>query len=188
MTTPDLRSVHLETERLILRTFQKEDLNDFYRYASVDGVGQMAGWLPHKSPEESAEILAKFIRQASDFALVQKTDGRVIGSIGLKEFPGQAAEYRNLAGYELGFALAKDCWGRGLMPEALREVIRYCFENLGCDVLFASHFLRNHQSRRVQEKCGFSDLKMISYVTQYGTVEPACLKKLLREDWITDQR
>lgn len=34
----------IETERLILRPFKQSDLDDFYEYASVEGVGEMAGW------------------------------------------------------------------------------------------------------------------------------------------------
>ena len=40
----DLKNVCLETERLIRREWQETDLADFFEYASVDGVGQMAGW------------------------------------------------------------------------------------------------------------------------------------------------
>ena len=37
--------IKLETERLVLRAFKDSDLNDFYEYASEDGVGEMAGWI-----------------------------------------------------------------------------------------------------------------------------------------------
>ena len=49
----DITNVVIKTDRLTLRPWKEEDLNDFYEYASVDGVGQMAGWLPHKNREES---------------------------------------------------------------------------------------------------------------------------------------
>ena len=49
----DISGVILHTERLILRPWQQEDLDDFYAYASVDGVGQMAGWKSHENKEES---------------------------------------------------------------------------------------------------------------------------------------
>lgn len=52
----DLRNVVLETERLIIRAWRETDLDDFYEYAKVDGVGQMAGWNPHKSIQESKTI------------------------------------------------------------------------------------------------------------------------------------
>ena len=45
----DISNVILKTERLLIRPWRQSDLDDFYSYASVDGVGQMAGWKPHKS-------------------------------------------------------------------------------------------------------------------------------------------
>ena len=53
----DISNVTLRTERLLLRPWRESDLDDFFEYASVDGVGQMAGWLPHKSKEESLHIM-----------------------------------------------------------------------------------------------------------------------------------
>ena len=58
MNTPiDISNVVLKTERLTLRPWRQSDLEDFFEYASVDGVGQMAGWIPHASLEESQMIL-----------------------------------------------------------------------------------------------------------------------------------
>lgn len=45
--------VVLETERLVLRPWKQSDLKDFFEYASVQGVGEMADWNHHKSIEES---------------------------------------------------------------------------------------------------------------------------------------
>ena len=42
----DISNVILRTERMTLRPWRETDLDDFYEYASVDGVGQMAGWKP----------------------------------------------------------------------------------------------------------------------------------------------
>ena len=47
--------IKLETERLVLRAFKDSDLNDFYEYASEDGVGEMAGWKHHERMEETKE-------------------------------------------------------------------------------------------------------------------------------------
>lgn len=76
----DVSAVVLETERLTLRAFRPEDLEDLYEYASVDGVGQMAGWQPHRNKEESSRILKSFIDGRHTFAIVH--DGKVIGSVG----------------------------------------------------------------------------------------------------------
>ena len=77
----NITGVLLETERLILRPWQQSDLQDFYDYASVDGVGQMAGWLPHQSLKKSQQILDSFIAGKKTFALVEKMSNKVIGSL-----------------------------------------------------------------------------------------------------------
>ena len=71
--------------------------------------------------------------------------------------------------------LAKDRWGQGLMPEAVRAVIAECFGSQNYDFLTCGHFLRNHRSRRVIEKCGFSYWKDIPFRTRMGTEEPVRL-------------
>jgi len=57
----DVTGIRIETDRMILRPWKETDVEDFYEYAHVDGVGQMAGWMPHKSIEESKMILGFFI-------------------------------------------------------------------------------------------------------------------------------
>ena len=58
------------------------------------------------------------------------------------------------------------------MPEAVKEVIRYCFDTLHWDWVTCAHFISNRQSRRVIEKCGFTYLGDILFETRIGTVEP----------------
>ena len=135
----DIRGVELRTARLLLRPWRPDDLEDFYTYARVDGVGQMAGWLPHKDREETQKILDLFISQHKTFAL--EWQGRVVGSLGIE--PYDEENYPELAPYqgrELGYVLAKPCWGQGLMPEAVKEVIRYLCEMKKLDFLIAAHF------------------------------------------------
>ena len=74
----DLKDVILETDRLILREWKECDLNDFFEYASVDGVGQMAGWAPHENIEKSKLILDLFISEKKTLALELKENGKVI--------------------------------------------------------------------------------------------------------------
>lgn len=154
----DLSGVVLETERLILRPWKRTDLYDLYEYARVDGVGQMAGWEPHRDLAESARILSYFIDSRQVFALEHR--GKVIGSLGVdryseKNFP----ELSEVRGREIGYVLSKEYWGLGLMPEAVQAVIRYLFETEKLDFLICGYFERNHRSRRVVEKCGFQYVK-----------------------------
>lgn len=65
--TVDISNVVLKTDRLVLREWKESDLEDFFEYCSVDGVGQMAGWSPHENIEKSKEILDLFIKEKKDF-------------------------------------------------------------------------------------------------------------------------
>lgn len=182
----DISNVYLSTPRLILRPWRQDDLNDFYEYARVDGVGQMAGWLPHENREASQAILNSFIEGKKTFALEYR--GKVVGSLGIEEYDeALLPEFDKLACRELGFVLAKDFWGMGLMPEAVREVIRWLFEVEKLDAIFCGHFLRNAQSARVQQKCGFRFCKRGEYRTYYGAVEDNIMNVLRREDWLAQQ-
>ena len=178
----DISGVTLHTERLILRPWRLTDLEDFYAYASVDGVGQMAGWKPHASREESRMILDRFIGEKKTFALEYR--GKVIGSLGIEKYnTGRFPEFADQKGREIGYVLSKEYWGQGLMPEAVKEVIRYLFEEVGLDVIFCGHFLWNRQSQRVQEKCGFRHYAFDTYRTRMDTTEEEEINILTRSCW-----
>ena len=166
----DITGITLQTERLILRPWKETDLNDFYEYAKADGVGQMAGWVPHKNIEESKVILSHFISGRHVFAL--EYNGKAIGSVGVENYNEQHyPELDHLQGREIGYVLSKDYWGQGLMPEAVKAVIKWLFETVGLDFIVIGHFDWNSQSRRVIEKCGFRYVKTVKYGTRYDTVE-----------------
>ena len=170
----DITGIVLTTKRLTLRPWRESDLADFYEYASVDGVGQMAGWVPHRNMEESREILSHFINGKHVFALEHQ--GKVIGSLGVEKYREENyPELDTLQGREIGYVLSKAYWGQGLMPEAVKAVSDYCFSVLDFDYLTCVHFHRNCQSQRVIEKCGFSYLKDIDFETRMGTTEPTRL-------------
>ncbi len=166
----DVTDILIETERLILRPWQEKDLQDLYEYASVPGVGEMAGWNHHRSEEESRRILQSFITGKKTLALELKENGKVIGSLGIERIGNDPHPVEKL-GREIGYVLSKNYWGRGLMPEAVMAVCSYCFSVLGYDYLTCGHFIRNGQSRRVVEKCGFRFYGGSEYHTHYDTVE-----------------
>ena len=165
----DLTGVELETDRLIIRAWKESDLEDFYEYAKVDGVGQMAGWNPHTSIQESKKILDMFIKGKKTFALELKDNHKVIGSLGLEELSLSISdEYENLVGREIGYVLSKDYWGKGLMPEAVNCVIKFCFEKENYDYLMCSHSVVNSRSKRVIEKSGFRFIKESTRIALNG--------------------
>ena len=165
----DITGVRLETQRLILRPWRMEDLKDFHEYASIDELGQMAGWTPHRSLEESEFILNLFIQGKKTFAIELKENGKVIGSLGIEEPDPDPEE--NLMGRELGFVLHKAYWGNELAPEAVTVIKSWCFDTLGYNFLTCSHFDWNSRSQRVIEKTGFHFFSTSPFTTQYGKVE-----------------
>ena len=142
--------VLLETERLILRPFRESDADDVFAYASDPDVGPMAGWRPHESPQKSLEIVRGFISSGEVWAVESKETHKVIGTVGLH--PEQREGYS--FDYQLGYVLAKSCWGQGLMTEAAGRIVSYAFET-GAKTLFVAHFDGNERSKRVIEKLGF---------------------------------
>ena len=177
----DLTGVVLESKRLILRGWQLSDLDDFYNYASVPGVGEMAGWHHHENKEESLKILKHFIDGKHVFAIILNQTGKAIGSIGVEpyEMEDELSEFFEYRGREIGYVLGKDYWGQGLMPEAVQRLIDYLFQDQDLDFLLCGHFQKNHQSRRVQEKCGFVPYRKLVFDTRMGTKEPGTLRLLI---------
>ena len=171
----DVTDIKIETPRLVLRPWEKSDLQDMFEYASVPGVGEMAGWSHHKSIEESEGILNMFIEEKKTLAIVHRESGKVIGSLGI-ELLGELEELPpSFKGREIGYVLSKSYWGQGLMPEAVQAVMDYCFTELKYEFLTCAHFVHNKRSRRVIEKCGFQFLKDVKNETRYGTVEDSRL-------------
>lgn len=137
----------LETKRLLLKMWEESDAEDMYDYAKGDKVGPMAGWKPHDSIEETKAIIRMFREEDRTWAIILKEENRAIGSIGLH---GNWKDTR-----ELGYVLSEKYWGRGIVPEASREVLRFAFEELGMEKMVVGHFPFNAQSKRVIEKLGF---------------------------------
>lgn len=144
--------VTLETERLILRPWEESDAEELFLYASDPDVGPAAGWMPHKDIEDSRMIIKNILSAPGTFAMVLKSTGKPIGSIGY--FPTNA-EGASVCDPEIGYWIGKPFWGQGLTPEAVRALIDYCFEKEGASRIFCGYFDGNEKSKRCQEKCGF---------------------------------
>ncbi len=171
----------LETRRLLLRPFTEEDAPALFAYASHPEVGPPAGWNPHRSVEESLKVIRTIFQPSDSLAVVRKADGRLIGSAGFvdKHEPGLG-----LPSEEIGYSLARDCWGQGLIPEAVEEIIRHAFANLGYAALWAAYYDGNHKSRRVMEKCGMTyRFSRTEEVPQMGEERLAHYYAITRKEW-----
>lgn len=142
----------LQTERLILRSFEFSDAEALYRYAKSDLVGPSAGWKPHKSVNDSLRTIRMFRSEFAVWAIVFKENNEIIGNIGLSR-NNRIKDYRY--DLELGSAISENYWGKGIVLEACRAIISFAFDALNCTTLCASHFSNNAQSQRVLQKLGF---------------------------------
>jgi len=156
----NIKHIKIKTDRLLLRTWNKRDLKDFFEYASEPGVGELAGWPAHTNKRQTKRILNAFIEYRDVFAIYHVADKKVIGSIGLHDaWQNNHQEYKHLRNKNIGYVLAKPYWGSGIMVEAVNAVIDYGFLNLGVDSFGIEHFNHNTQSQRVIEKLGFTFVK-----------------------------
>ena len=144
----------LETKRLILRRWEESDAESLYEYAKDPDVGPIAGWPPHKSVAESLDVIRNVFNGAEAYAICLKSDGKAIGAIELK-LNGHTDLTERDDECELGYWLGKSFWGQGIMPEAVREILRHAFEDLRMQKVWCAYYDGNTKSKRVQEKCGF---------------------------------
>lgn len=166
----------IETKRCQLRLFKETDLNDFYTYAKVEGVGERAGWFHHRSIDETKAVLAHFIEQKDVFAIVLKEQNKVIGSIGLHD------REKNPKVLELGYVLSKDYWGQGLMTEAVQGILDYAFTVLDLEAITCGHFIENKASQRIIEKVGFMFIESGKYYSKNMNQEFDHKKYLLSKE------
>ena len=175
----------LETLRLWLRPWEEGDAESLYKYAKDPAVGPIAGWPPHTSVENSRGIIRTILSAPETYAVVLKQTGEPVGSIGLMF--GDTVHSADIAEgeAEIGYWIGVPFWGRGLIPEAVRRLLRHGFEDLGLRAVWCGYYDGNAQSRRVQEKCGFR----YSH-TEYGKPSPLGdvrtehFTRLTRADWL----
>lgn len=145
--------MRIETERLALRPWREDDAEVLYGYAKDPRVGPVAGWRAHTSVENSREIIKTVLSVKGTYALTLKGGDEPIGSIGI--FPVTHLSIPEYEGeLEIGYWIAVPFWGRGLIPEAVREVLRRAFDE-GNGRIWCGHYEGNDRSRRVIVKCGF---------------------------------
>lgn len=144
----------LETQRLILRRFTENDVEDmFHNWASDREVTKFLSWEPHDNIQVTKDILCPRIRsyEKEDFyywAIMIKEERKVIGGIGA--FNICNTHHR----CEMGFCIGRNYWNKGIMTEALQTTIRYLFIEIGFNRIQATHHINNSASGKVMMKSG----------------------------------
>lgn len=178
----DVSDVVLEGDRIRLRPFKKDDLEDFYLYAKTPGLGESAGWFHHESIEDSKKILDKFIRDKNILAI--EKDGQVIGSIGIHPYDEDFFEdLHDKRAVEIGFVLSQDYHRQHLMTESLELVLDYLFNDIGLDAVVGGHFRGNFKSKNIHKKFNYKYFSSHLVKTNMGTMEVTHEYILSREDY-----
>lgn len=161
---------NLETPRLILRDIRVEDVQEYYE--RLWGDGDVCRYLlhnPHQDIGESYEQIQEILRQyeAGKFyrwGITEKDDDSLIGIIGLVRIDEETSQC------SFAYLLACDYWNRGYGTEALREVIRFAFEELELKRIVADHMAENPASGAVMRKAGMTHIG-----TEKGKYEKQCV-------------
>ncbi|MDC7223207.1 MAG: GNAT family N-acetyltransferase [Spirochaetales bacterium] len=156
----------METDRLRLIKLAPEHVDHMYAYASREDTVRFMSWKRHESKEQTARFieLSGELYEGEmlyDWAIWHREDRRMIGTIGLHGLD------REINGAEMGYIIARPYWGQGLVPEAGRRILRFCFDDLKLSVMKAYCDRENRGSERVMEKLGMT----------YGGIEPYQLRK-----------
>lgn len=145
----------IEAERLILRAWCDDDAKSLFKYASDSDVGPIAGWPPHKSVENSLEVIRTVFSAPETYAVVLKETEEPIGCCGIMFANSLHATDMKQHEAEIGYWIGQPFWGQGLIPEAVKILLSRCFNELNLDSVWCGYYEGNIKSKRVCEKCGF---------------------------------
>jgi [ribosomal protein S5]-alanine N-acetyltransferase len=173
----------LEIERLLLRPFSLDDVSVVARLAGDRSIADTTISVPHPLSETQARdwLLARMARARSggevSFAITRKA-GPLVGAIALRDIEREHEKA------ELGFWIGVEYGGTGYATEAARAVIRFGFESLHLNRIYAHHMVRNPASGRVLGKAGMRPEGLLRQaVRKWGVFEDVVLCAILRSDW-----
>ena len=147
-------TIRLETDRLLLRPFTPEDAQQMYdNWASDPEATRFLTWKPHASVDATRNWLTYRATQYEKpdyygWAITLKDSGEVIGDISI------VRSDEDLRMAELGWVLARKCWGQGYAPEAARAMIDHLIDTVGYHRIQAWHDVQNPKSGRAMIKSG----------------------------------
>lgn len=178
----------IETERLILRRFTRDDADMAYKNWMGDPeVTEFLHWEHHPDVSVTREVISGFQNSYDDpafynWAIVIKDSGEVIGFIGCAWMDERIHMIHTF------YCIGKAWWGGGIVTEAYTAVVRYFFEEVGANRIEAYHDPRNPASGKVMQKCGLTcegTLRGADYNNK--GIADAVVYGILREDYYRDK-
>ena len=175
----------LETERLLLRKMEMKDAPDMFEYSKDPLVAKHVLWDAQTSVNDAKGYIRYMVRkyrsgEPSSWYIVEKSTGKVVGTIGYMWYQ------KDNSAVEVGYSLARRCWNRGYMTEALKAVLDYTFLDLHINRVEAQHEIDNGASGAVMRKCGMQkEGTLRSRLYNKGKYVDVDLYAILRKDYIS---
>jgi ribosomal-protein-alanine N-acetyltransferase len=143
----------LNTERLLLRRMRIEDAEEmFNNWANDPEVTRYLPWCAHENVEVTKQIINMWLegyeKGSYEWGIVVKETNELIGTIGVVNID------ENILMCEVGYCIGTGYWGKGYVTEALKEVIRFLFNEVGANRIEAKHQSENINSGKVMLKSG----------------------------------
>ena len=149
-----LGTVRIETSRLILRKFDKTDIELAFRnWTSDDKVTRFLRWPTHADMSITETVFNDWISQYANadfyqWAIVPKDIGEPIGTISVVSSDEKTEKIH------IGYCIGSKWWNLGYTSEAFQAVISFFFEQVGAKRIESQHDPENAGSGKVMEKCG----------------------------------
>jgi [ribosomal protein S5]-alanine N-acetyltransferase len=170
---------HIETRRLVLRSYTETDIPDLARLAGAREVAATTLRIAHPYTEQHARDFMAMAQEENKawFAVALRATGQLCGGVGLR------IEAEHLRA-ELGYWIGLPYWGNGYASEAAQAALWYAFENLGLHRVTATYFKGNTASEKILLKIGMQrEGCMREHVRKWGEFIDAEVYGVLRADW-----
>lgn len=177
------RRPQIETNRLVLRPFLESDAEVQQSLVNDKTIAANTRSIEYPYPDGAAlHWIKQHPQMWSDgksaiFAVCLRDSGELTGAIGLEMSSKDESA-------ELGYWIGRKYWNQGICSEAANAVIKFGFEVLALNKIFASHMTRNPASGRVMEKAGMLKEGLFrSHVKKWGVFEDVVFYGILRSEF-----
>ncbi|MFK8059540.1 MAG: GNAT family N-acetyltransferase, partial [Polaribacter sp.] len=160
---------YLETERLILREIQENDIDGMFELDSNKKVHQYLGNKPIKTKEEAAKNISYIREQYAErgigrFATIEKKSGDFIGWAGFKLNTGEKEVLNSFQNFiDIGYRLIPKYWYKGYASEAAFTCLEYGFKIMNYDIIYGATDTKNIGSNKILQKIGLQFVNEFDY-------------------------
>ncbi|MFH1368156.1 MAG: GNAT family protein [Elusimicrobiota bacterium] len=174
----------LKTKRLILRKLKMSDACDIYEYGRDPLVSRYTIWARHKSIKDTRGFL-KYVQREyrkavpESWGMILKENGKLIGTCGFNNYNS------NFRKAEIGYAMSRKYWGKGLMTEAVEAMLDFGFGKLKLNRICAHCMIDNKGSEKVMKKCGMKfEGIMREGIFVKGKPRDLKMYAILKKEWL----